>query len=55
MKGREKAMTKDYVIVRGEKYSVEDGTLDLDEKEITDINEIEGLEKFTDLKVLYLF
>ncbi|WP_287582832.1 leucine-rich repeat domain-containing protein [Candidatus Borrarchaeum sp.] len=49
-----KTQSCDYVTVRGEKYFVKDGTLDLGEKEITDINEIEGLEKFTDLKELYL-
>ena len=49
-----KTQSYDYVIVRGEKYFVKDDTLDLGEKEITDINEIEGLEKLTDLKELYL-
>jgi hypothetical protein len=43
-----------YVKVRGEKCFVKDNTLVLDEKKLTDVFEIEELEKLTDLKYLYL-
>ncbi|MFX1569418.1 MAG: leucine-rich repeat domain-containing protein [Promethearchaeota archaeon] len=43
-----------YVILDEEKHEIKSGKLDLHSKNITDITEIQGLKKYTDLQVLYL-
>jgi hypothetical protein len=47
-------MRKDFVTIRGEKIYVEDGTLDLSNLKVTDIDEVKGLENLINLKYLYL-
>jgi len=47
-------MTEEFVTVKGYKFYVKDDLLDLHNKGIKDITEIEGLEKPTNLKALYL-
>lgn len=47
-------MGQEFVTVKREKYYVKDGTLDLSQKEIADIVEIEGLDQLNRLKELYL-
>ena len=44
----------DFVVFRGRKYPVDENRLDLSNAEITDINEIKGLEKLTNLSELNL-
>ncbi len=51
---REKKSGNNYVTFRGENYYVLFDTLDLSEKEITDIYEIKGLDNLTKLKELRL-
>ena len=47
-------MEEEFVTVKGKKYYVKDGTLNLSELRITDIDEIKGLENLTNLQELYL-
>jgi hypothetical protein len=47
-------MQNNFVKVRGEKYYVEGGILDLFDKKITEITEIKGLKNLIDLTELYL-
>ena len=47
-------MTNSYVTVKGTKYYVKSGTLDLGYKGITDITEIDGLEALVQLRILDL-
>ncbi len=43
-------MDNDFVVIRGEKHYVKNGMLNLSRKEITDLTEIEGLEKISGLQ-----
>lgn len=43
-----------FVILDEEKHEIKGGKLDLNSKNITDIKEIQGLKKFSELQVLYL-
>lgn len=45
---------EEFVIIKGNKYYVKDGKLDLSEKGIKDISEIEGLKKMDGLIILNL-
>jgi len=47
-------MENNFVVLKGEKYYVKNGMLDLSRKEITALTEIEGLESLTNLQELTL-
>ncbi len=50
----QKNVNTDYVTVKGNKFSVAYGTLDLSDNDITDISEIKGLDNLPNLRILIL-